>query len=157
MSEPARVLESRDDEVNAAAEAVRAHLGAPTSILVLSEEGPRTAFGWTIGRGRADGRDGPKLSRNVGIDVVLTTENWFVITERLATEDADGAAQLEAHCATFATSAEVRAHCEATTFDPMWDAARRAALDDAARHWPSLSRRPGHRRTGAVVLPFSLD
>src|SRR5579863_1669230 len=70
---------------------------------------------------------------------------------------ADGAAQLDAHCATFATSAEVRAHCEATTFDPMWDAARRAALDNAARHWPSLSRRPGHRRTGAVVLPFSLD
>ena len=157
MSEPARVLESRDDDVNAAAEAVRAHLGPPTSILVLSEEGPRTAFGWTIGRGRADGRDGLRLSRNVGIDVVLTTENWFVISERLATEDADGAAQLDAHCATFATSAEVRAHCEATTFDPMWDAARRAALDDAARHWPSLSRRPGARRTGAVVLPFSLD
>jgi len=157
MSEPALVLEPRDDDVNAAVEAVRAHLGPPTSILVLSEEGPRTAFGWTIGRGRADGRDGLRLSRNVGIDVVLTTENWFVISERLATEDADGAAQLDAHCATFATSAEVRAHCEATTFDPMWDAARRAALDDAARHWPALSRRARSRRTGPVVLPFSLD
>jgi hypothetical protein len=157
MSEPARILEPPDDEVSAAAEAVRAHLGAPQSILVLSEEGPRTAFGWTIGRGRADGRDGARLSRNVGIDIVLTTEHWFVISERLATEDADGAAQLDAHCATFANAVEVRAHCEATTFDPMWDAARRAALDDAARHWPSLSRRGTHRRTGAVVLPFSLD
>jgi hypothetical protein len=157
MTEPARVIEHRDDEIAAAVEAVRAHLGAPTSILVLSEEGPRTAFGWTIGRGRADGRDGAKLSRNVGIDVVLTTEHWFVISERLATEDADGAAQLDAHCATFATAAEVRSHCEATTFDPMWDAARRAALDDAARHWPALSRRAQPRRTGPVVLPFSLD
>jgi hypothetical protein len=157
MSEPARILEPRDDDVSAAVEAVRAHLGPPTSILVLSEEGPRTAFGWTIGRGRADGRDGPKLSRNVGIDVVLTTDNWFVISERLATEDADGAAQLDAHCATFATSVEVRAHCEATTFDPMWDAARRAALDNAARHWPALSRRGHGRKTGPVVLPFSLD
>lgn len=154
MTEPA--IASRD-ELSAATESVRAHLGPPTSILILSEDGPRTAFGWTIGRGRADGREGVRMSRNVGIDVILTTESWFVISERLATEDGNGAAQLDAHCATFATAIEVRSHCEATTFDPMWDAARRAALDDAARHWPALSRRSATRSQGPVVLPFSLD
>jgi hypothetical protein len=157
MTEPARVMREVREDGGTAADIVSAHLGAAQSILVLSDEGPRTAVGWTIGRGRADGRDGARLSRNVGIDIVLTTESWFVISERLATEDNDGAAQLDAHCATFATAAEVRAHCEATTFDPMWDAARRAALDDAARHWPSLTRgKPGRSRE-PVVLPFSLD
>jgi hypothetical protein len=157
MTEPARLTAAQDDPA-AAADIVGAHLGPAEPILVLSAEGPRTAIGWTIGRGRADGHEGSRTSRNVGIDVILTTESWFVITERLATEDADGGAQLDAHCATFATAAEVRAHCEATTFDPMWDAAKRAALDDAARHWPSLGRGGKSGKTREpVVLPFSLD
>jgi len=122
---------------------------------LLRQEGALRVFGWVLGRGRADCREAGQLAHIVGIDVILIGDGLYAVSERTATDWADGLSQLDARCEVFDSAAAARRYCEDEAGDDTRKAARVAALDHAVRRWPPFRGRAAVDRL--LRIPFLLD
>lgn len=129
--------------------------GAPEPLTLLRQEGALRVMGWILGRGRADCRESGQLAHIVGIDVVLMADGLYAVSERTATDGADGLSRLDARCEIFDAVTAVRQYCEEPSGDATATAARTAALDHAVRRWPLF--RGGTAADRLRGLPFLLD
>lgn len=148
---------SADQRVEAqAAVALATELfGPPEPMTLLRQEGALRVLGWVLGRGRADCREAGQLAHIVGIDVVLIGDGLYAVSERTASDGADGLSRLDARCEIFESAAAARRYCEEAASDQMATAARSAALDHAVRRWPPFRGGSAADRRGR--LPFVLD
>jgi hypothetical protein len=124
-------------------------------MMLLRHEGALRATGWILGRGRAECREAGQLAHIVGIDVVLTGDGLYVVSERTATDGVDGLSRLDARCEIFDSATGARRYCEGVSGDALREAARHAALDHAVRRWPPFRGKSAASR--AVRVPFQLD
>src|SRR5579864_6980674 len=128
----------QSEEAEAAVALANQRLGKPEPIILLRQEGALGVVGWVLGRGRADCREAGQLAHIVGVDVVLTGDGRYAVSERTATDGVDGLSRLDARCELFDSPAAARTYCEETDGDDTRRAARVAALDHAMRRWPPL-------------------
>jgi hypothetical protein len=89
------------------------------------------------------------------VDILLVSDGQYAVSERVATDGADGLSRLDAACRLFDTAGEAREYCEQPVEDETRGAARMAALDHATKRWaPFRGKRP---RRKSAELPFPLD
>jgi len=124
-------------------------------MVLLRQEGALGVVGWVLGRGRADCQESGQLAHIVGVDVVLTGDGVYAVSERTATDGVDGLSRLDARCELFESAAAARTYCEDAPGDEARKAARVAALDHAIRRWPPL--RGGSAVGRLYTVPFKLD
>jgi hypothetical protein len=144
-----------DAEAQAAVALANQLFGPPEPITLLRQEGALRVVGWVLGRGRADCQEAGQLAHIVGIDVVLIADGLYAVSERTASDGADGLSRLDARCEVFDSAAAARRYCEEATSDETVTAARTAALDHAVRRWPPFRGGSAAERLGRV--PFLLD
>jgi hypothetical protein len=143
-------------EAEAAVALARERFGAPEAMTLLRQEGALRVMGWVLGRGRADCREAGQLAHIVGIDVVLTEDGTYAVSERTATDGMDGLSRLDARCQLFDSAAAARRYCEEDEAgDETRRAARVAALDHAMRRWAPFRGGSAADRLGRI--PFLLD
>jgi hypothetical protein len=131
--------------------------GAAGHLVLVSDHGPARSFiGWTLGSSRADAVGDAGTSVRVVVEIMFSEAGGYVVFERNETRLADGAARFSSSVVELPLPADVRRYCESSTQDLQTDAARAAAVDQAARTWHWL-KRPGRRVAGEPLnFPFSL-
>jgi hypothetical protein len=155
MIERARSANGLDPEAQATVALAHQLFGPPEPITLLRQEGALRVMGWVLGRGRADCQEAGQLAHIVGIDVVLIADGLYAVSERAASDGADGLSRLDARCEIFDSALAARRYCEDAASDETATAARTAALDHAVRRWPPFRGGSAADRLGRV--PFFLD
>ena len=152
------VSESQVAQVDAQAARLAEQLFGPPAPLALVASGMAAQPpGWTIGHAFADSVDQDGLACWVNVDIFLLTDGRYVLQEHCATEGSDEMIASDASGTLFDTAVALRTQCTDRAAEPLRDAARAAALDDAMRKWPPLRRSNGRADTTPLKLPFSLD
>ncbi len=131
--------------------------GDPQPLTLLRQEGAVRVLGWMLGRGRAECREAGQLAHIVGIDIILVADGRYAVSERTASDGADGLSRLDARCEFFDSALAARARCESMSGDSTREAARVAALDHATRRWRPFRGTPHRGVPVPAPLPFQLD
>jgi len=148
-------VDGHDAEAEAAVALATRLFGPSEPITLLRQEGALRVMGWVLGRGRADCQEAGQLAHIVGIDVVLIADGLYAVSERTASDGADGLSRLDARCEIFDSALAARRYCEEAVSDEAANAARTAALDHSVRRWPPFRGGSAADRLGRV--PFLLD
>ncbi len=126
--------------------------GAASHTILVSDRGPTVAFlGWRLGSGRAEATERGGIGRVVEVEIYLDEDDRYAVAERAEYVAGDGQRALDAAVTVLGSDGEVRAYCDAASFEPMRDAALCAALDHVAKFWPHLDRR---QRRQSPTPPF---
>ncbi len=157
-TEPPAMEKARSAELDPQAALLAERLfGAPVALALVACGMAARTPGWTIGHAFADSVDQDGLACWVNVDIFLLTDGRYVLQEHCATEGSDEMIASDASGILFDSAVALRTQCTERAAEPLRDAARAAALDDAMRKWPPLRRSDGRANATPLKLPFSLD
>ncbi len=129
-------------------------LGEPAPLAVNADGMSFTVNGWELGNSTANSVDADGLAVWVSVDILLLENGRYAVREHRASEGGDGMIASDSTGAILESGIEVRNFCTEHPADPLRDASRCAALDNAMRRWPPFKHASGRAQKTPLHIPF---